>query len=111
MTQQDARELLDHILLSAVKAKSNLIETLGDDEIGRMIAQETEPKLFSTPGRIDLIDAIQKYQAKARLDRQDMLNAITITRMSPATELTLLMRWNQELPSTLDIMREGGFES
>ena len=109
MTQEEARKLLHVILMSAMKAKSNIIEALGDDDISTQILEMTEPMLFSEPGKPNLIEALTRMEKKPFLEKGDVVNALYLLDKSPATYMCTVL-WQRDIPDQMDVLR-GDFET
>lgn len=108
MTQEEAKRLVHIAILSAMKGKSNLLELVGDDRIGLMVAGNVEPYLFPEEGRINLIEALTRYEEKVFLNRGDVVNIITLVNKSPTTYVGMAFH-SCEVPSLLEFL-QGEFE-
>ena len=89
MTRAQALKHLRVMLFAVQKARSNLMETVGDDEIGQKINADLNPWLFGPRCVLPpLVKYLDRLEAGAPISGADFYNFMAIaTRSSPIIAL------------------------
>ncbi len=104
MNQEQAHRIIDELLIATQKTRSNLLETMGDDTLGKSMLGFMYPSLFDNDYQIKTIDAIYKYSMKEELEPIDMYNAINLAQKEPAVRLVYCLLWGKDYPDAKQIM-------
>lgn len=105
MTQEEAKKYLNIVALSAVKARSNTIEAIGDDTQTLNVLRDVEPMLFCIEeNELNLIKATTLMQQKPFLNRGDLVNLAWMTSKSIATQAAMLLIWETKPLELVDVL-------
>lgn len=102
MTASERRELVEKIMLSAVKARSNAREHVGDDEVASFINEQLDPALW----RGDELNFVVVCERVLRGNREvtpiDLVNVLHLLNKSTPTQMSLALRWGITTLPTLE---------
>lgn len=101
--QSTAKALINQMLITAQKSRSNVRETMNaytttDDAAEEILADLMPHLMASDPSNINIADALLRYSNKEELEPGDLYNALTIANMEPAFPVMHLLIWGEDLP-------------
>jgi hypothetical protein len=91
MTRLEALKHLRVMLFAVQKARSNLMEAVGDDETGNKVNSDLNPWLFGARSVLpSLVKYLDRIEAGAPINGSDFYNFMTIAARSPVIAVTAM---------------------
>jgi len=87
----------------AMKARSDMTESLGNGNVAQSVLADLQPYLF---GEINVVDVAERILKADHFSNGDIMNLLVLCEKTPAMQVMYtLFNHGEELPAPMDFMR------